>query len=84
VPAAAKSAQLGLRGTPAGSSAPRVTQVTAAPKPADALAVSRGHLPPSAVLVASHPGAWTVATVAVLGRSGRVDLRCQEARCTGG
>jgi hypothetical protein len=84
VPVAASTAQLGLRGTPTGSSAPRVTQVTATPEPADALAVSRGHLPPSAVLVASHPGAWTVATVAVLDGSGQVDLRCQEAQCTGG
>jgi hypothetical protein len=83
VPASAKTARLGLRGTPAGSSVPRVIQVTTAPGPADALAVSRGRLPPSAVLVASHSGAWTVATVAVLDRAGQVDLRCQETQCTG-
>jgi hypothetical protein len=84
VAASAKSAELGLRGTSAGSSAPRVTQVTAAPKPADALAVTRGRPSPSAVLVGSYAGVWTVAIAAVLHVSRQVDLRCREAPCTEG
>jgi hypothetical protein len=84
VPAAARTAQLGLRGTPAGSATPGVVALDVVPRPADPLALERGGLPASAVVIAGHPGAWTPATVAVVDDHRRMLLRCQEARCTVG
>jgi hypothetical protein len=51
---------------------------------ADPLALQRGGLSPSAVLVAGYPGAWVPATVAVVDDHRQMLLRCQEARCTDG
>lgn len=84
VPAAARTAQLGLRGTPAGSATPGVVALDVAARPADPLALERGGLAPSVVLIAGHSGAWTPATVAVVDAHGQMLLRCQEARCTDG
>jgi hypothetical protein len=58
-----------LRGTPTGSSTPGVVALTVATRAADPLALERGGLAPSAVLVAGYPGAWTPATVAVVDRA---------------
>jgi hypothetical protein len=83
VPASAHDVQLGLRGTPDGSSVPTVARIAVRPSAADPLALQRARLAPTAVAVGSREGAWTVATMAVLDRAGRVVARCEEARCAG-
>jgi hypothetical protein len=84
VPAAARTAQLGLRGTPAGSAAPNVVALDLVARAADPLALERGGLPASSLLIASYPGAWTPTTLAVVDDHRQMLLRCQEARCTEG